>query len=58
MAKVVYEGKECEVISVETEWKWGCYKDDSVRMPCDTWFLLNADGCLVWVNKCDCEGIK
>ena len=58
MAKVIHDNKECEVLSVETEWEWGYYQGKRVRKPFDTWLLLNIDGYLVWVNKDDCKGIK
>ena len=58
MAKVIHENKECEVLSVETEWGWDNYQGNSMRKPMETWLLLNIDGYLVWVNKYDCEGIK
>ena len=54
MAKVIHENKECEVLSVETEWNWCQGK----RQPMDTWLLLNIGGYLVWVNKDDCKGIE
>lgn len=56
MSKVIYDGKECEVISVETEWDWDCYKGKSVRKPYDTWLLINYDGHLFWVKLSDCKG--
>ena len=57
MEKVIHENKECEVLSVETEWEWGYYQGERIRKPMDTWLLLNVDGYLVWVNKKDCKGI-
>lgn len=56
MSKVIYNDKEYEVISVQTEWEWGCYKGERVRKPNDTWFLINYDGYLIWVSMFDCKG--
>lgn len=57
MAKVIYDNKECEVISVETEWGWSVYDGERMRKPCDTWLLLNIAGHLAWINAYDCRGI-
>lgn len=57
MSKVIYDGKECEVISVKTEWDYGIYNSKSRRMPNDTWLLINCNGYLIWVNMSDCKGI-
>lgn len=48
MSKVIYNGKECEVISVETKWMNGG--------PTNTWLLINCDGYLFWVELSDCRG--
>lgn len=56
MSKVIYDGKECEVISVETEWDWAYYNGKRVRKPYDTWLLINCDGYLFWVELSDCKG--
>lgn len=58
MAKVIYKDKECDVISVETDWDWTYHNGDRVRMPCDTWFLISVDGTIFWVNKYECRGIE
>ena len=57
MAKVIYDNKECEVISVETEWGWSVYDGERMRKPCDAWLLLNIAGHLAWINSYDCIGI-
>lgn len=56
MSKVIYNNKECEVISVQTESERDYYKGKSVRKPCNTWFLINYDGYLIWVSMLDCKG--
>ena len=56
MSKVIYKYRECEVISVQTEWEWGHYEGERVRKPDDTWFLINYNGYLIWVNMFDCKG--
>lgn len=53
MAKVKYEGKEREVISVETEWEWGYYRGEKIRKPSDTWLLIDYDGYFIWINVRD-----
>jgi hypothetical protein len=54
----MYKDKECDVISVETDWDWTYHNGDRVRMPCDTWFLISVDGSIFWVNKYECSGIE
>lgn len=56
MSKVIYNDKECEVISVETEWEWGYYEGNRVRKPGDTWILINYKGHLIWVSVLNCKG--
>ena len=56
MSKVIYNDKECEVISVETELEWGYYEGHRVRKPGDTWLLINYNGYLIWVSMLDCKG--
>lgn len=58
MAKVKYKNKECDVISVQTEWGHRCYKGGRVTKPCNTWLLISIDGSIEWVPKSECIGIE
>lgn len=58
MGKVIYENKECDVISVSTEWEWSYYKGERVRKPSDTWLLISFEGFLMWVMRGECKGIE
>ena len=58
MGKVIYDDRECEVLSVETQWDYGFYNGARVRKPMDTWLLINSNGYLHWVNMISCSGIE